>query len=178
MTKAELYVAVLTAGLAFAGAIAGVTLGSNLDQKNWERRFELEQKRALLEKRIAAVERVVVVVNKAPVMVGLQASLESEKSLAKLALTCASRTTNEQRRSGSCRDKPKSSIERIEGISKEIHTLGAEYAAAVTLAATYFGPETRKAVAELKRTQWWQAEQSSIQALVDAMGRELNAFPE
>lgn len=178
MTKAEFYVSFLTAGLAFAGALCGVVLGSTLDQHNWERRFILEQKRTLLEKRVATIERVVVVVNKAPVMVGLQASLAAEKQLAGLPTACMAGHSEKQHLSSGCSNLSKFSMERIEGVAKEIHALGAEYAAAVSLAATYFGPETKKAISELKRPQWWQAEQSAVQALIDAMGRELNTFAE
>lgn len=81
MTCSDIGLALFSATLAFVGALGGVMLGSRLDQNNWEKRFALEQKRIMLEKRIAATERLVIALNKAPIMRGLQGSLDSEKTL-------------------------------------------------------------------------------------------------
>ncbi len=64
-------------------------------------------------------------------------------------------------------------------MAKESHLLTAEYATSVSLAATYFGSETRAAIEALRGKEWWQPDQATNrQKLVDAMGRELNMFPE
>lgn len=83
MTRAELGIALVSALLAFVGALGGVLLGSRLDQENWENRFKIEQKRTLLEKRISASERFVIIVNKAPIVRGLQASLKLRNAMLK-----------------------------------------------------------------------------------------------
>ena len=82
MTHTELAVTVGTAALSFFGALLGVYAGSRFEQQNWESRFELEQKRVLLEKRVAVIERVTIVLNKAPLMKGLQVSLDAEHEMA------------------------------------------------------------------------------------------------
>lgn len=151
-------------------------LGSRLDQDNWEKRFDLEQKRTMLEKRISATERLVIVLNKAPIMRGLQASLDAEKRYAEMAMACVMNPPKVAARKADCERLSRRSPERIESLGKEIHALGSEYAAAVTLAATYFGPETRKAAEALNRSGWWP-ESANPKPLLDAMGRELSEFP-
>lgn len=90
MTRNELAITIGTAALSFFGALLGVYAGSRFEQQNWESRFELEQKSILIEKRVAIIERVTIVLNKAPLMKGLQGSLDAEREMAKLAVFCAS----------------------------------------------------------------------------------------
>lgn len=173
MTRTELAVTVGTAALSFFGALLGVYAGSRFEQQNWESRFELEQKRVLLEKRVAVIERVIIVLNKAPLMKGLQASLDAEHEMAKLAVFCASK---DGASSKGCKSKPRANIERVETVGREVYTLNSEVAAAASLAAVYFGPNTRNEVTELQKIGFWAASDEQKGRLISAMGSEINTF--
>lgn len=156
MTRTEKTIAIGATLLSFLGALLGVYVGSRLEQSNWESRFALEQKRTILEKRVALLERTVVLFNKAPIIVGLRASLDAEKQLV--------------------RSSSKGRIERVEMMAKEIHNLNSEYASTMTLNSIYFGEATKKAIKALGADPW-SVDSRLNQALIDAMGRELNEFP-
>jgi hypothetical protein len=148
MTRSEITLAIGTALLSFFGALAGVYAGSRLEQSNWESRFHLEQKRLILERRVALIERITVVLNKAPLMKGLQASLEAETEFARLAVYCASSKASEKK--PGCKTPRPADTKHIEEIGHEIYTLNAEWAASASLAAMYFGKNTREAILAIK----------------------------
>jgi len=174
MTRSETIIAVGTAILSFLGVLVGVYVGSKLEQSNWESRFHLEQKRLVLEKRAVLIERMTVVINKTPLMTGLQASLEAEKDLARLAVYCASNKAN--RGAPGCQSIKAANTKHVEEIGREIYVLNAEWAATASLSALYFGKSTREALQELKSKGLWSASEEQRQRLLDAMGIELNGF--
>lgn len=174
MTRSEITIAVSTALLSFLGALVGVYFGSTLEQSNWESRFQLEQKRLVLEKRVALIERMTVVLNKTPLMTGLQASLEAEKELARLSVYCASKKVN--REAPGCRKISAADTKHVEEIGREIYALNAEWAASASLSVMYFGKSTREAVQELKSRGLWSSSEEQRQKLLNAMGIELNGF--
>lgn len=91
-------------------------------------------------------------------------------------MACALNPPKSATRKADCERLSRHSPERIESLGKEIHAFGSEYAAAATLAATYFGPETRIAIEALNRSGWWP-DNADPKPLLDAMGRELSEFP-
>lgn len=173
ISKKELYLAIGTAMLSFVGAIAGVYLASRLDESNWEKRFTLEQKRVILEKRTSLIERTVILFNKTPTVVGLRGSLDGEKQLAMLAAVCAAQKNKVAK---GCSPPPVVDFKRIEEAAKEIHVLSADFAATMSMDRIYFGPNTQKAVTELAKGDPWLASDDKKQALIDAMGQEINWF--
>jgi hypothetical protein len=177
MTRTQILIAVGTALLSFFGALIGVYVGSRLEQSNWEARFDLEQKRVVLEKRVALLERATVIFNKAPTVIGLRASLDGEKKLALIAASCAVQKMSGKPPAKGCASQPKMNTERLEAIAKEIHVLNAEFAATMTLCATYFGDESKKAIAALTKEDPWSASDSARNAVVAALARELTSFP-
>ncbi len=170
MTRTEL----VYCGLSFLGALAGVYAGSHFEQANWETRFELEQKRIVLEKRVALVERVVVLLNKEPLMRGLQASLSAETELARLAAGCEALKLDKKTLSAVCKTNPKGDSKHVEEIGKDIYMLNADWAAAASLSAMYFGQRTRDAIRETKSI--WVASDAQRQNIIEAMGAEINDF--
>lgn len=174
ISKKEFYLSIGTATLSFLGAVAGVYLASRLEESNWEKRFTLEQKRVILEKRASLIERTVVVFNKAPTIVGLRGSLDGDKQLALLAAMCAN---PKKKAITGCESNPVTDIKHIEETAKEIHALNADMAATMTMDKIYFGPKTQGAVNELAKGDLWLAPEDKRQALIDAMGSELNWFP-
>lgn len=174
MTRSEITLAVGTALLSFFGALVGVYVGSKLEQSNWESRFHLEQKRLVLEKRVALVERMTIVLNKIPLMTGLQASLDAEKEFAQLAVYCASKKV--KRDVPSCQSQRSADIKHVEEIGREIYALNAEWAASASLSVMYFGQKTREAVQNIKQKGPWSASEEQRQMIIEAMGSELNVF--
>jgi hypothetical protein len=174
MTRSETILTVGTALLSFVGALTGVYVGSRLEQLNWESRFQLEQKRLILERRVALVERMTVILNKAPLIRGLQASLEAEKEMARLAVYCSSQ--KESKKTSTCKSSIHADTKHVEEIGREMFALNAEWAASASLAAMYFGKNTRQALQEIRSIELSATSDEQRQKIVDSMGAELNEF--
>ena len=178
MNTHDFMVSIGTAVLAFSGALGGVLLGSRLDQSNWEHRFQIEQRRVLLEKRLATMEKVVVVLNKAPTVAMLQSLVAGEAALANLNVACVTQPPKGPKEVEVCRRMKDWNPERATANAREAHTLNAEFAVAITLAIAYFGPETKQAVDRLRGTEWWKAGPKLLQDPVNAMGKEISVVSE
>lgn len=177
MERTDIAITIGTAVFSFVGALAGVYAGSKFDQENWEARFELEQRKTILERRTALIEKTVSLFNRGPTIQGLRASLDAEKQLAKISLDCArAKILVVHKKQLDCKLDHKFDPERIERLAKEIHTLNAEYSSTMTLASIYFGEKTKAAITDLDSDPWISSPAKN-QRLIDAMGQDLNYFP-
>ena len=158
--RPEVLIQLAPASLSFLGAIMGVLYGSALEQGNWEKRYRKEQERLVIERRVAIFEKTIILMNKAPVMTGLQASLEGEKKLAELAPS----------------EEYSKHSKEVERIAKEIHVLNSEYAANLSLASLYFCKKTKDAISRLGDNVWL-ASNEATQRLGKAMADEISCFP-
>lgn len=177
MTRTQIIVTIGTAFLSFVGALLGVYSGSLLDQGNWETRFRLEQRKVILERRIAVMERIAISFNKASVATGLRATVEFERASTELNVACIKLSMTPGLKSAACKQATALDPTRMESIAREFHALSAEFNATLVLAALYFGPETKAAITDMG-TDPWSAGSAKYQRLMDSMGRELAYFPE
>lgn len=159
--RPEVLIPLAPASLSFLGAILGVIYGSALDHGNWEKRYRKEQENHIIERRIAIFEKTITLMNKAPVMKGLEASLEAEKQLVALAVS-----TEEINKRG----------KEVERYAKEIHSLNSEYAANLSLASLYFCKKTKDAITRLGDNVWLATDEAN-QRLGKAMADEISCFP-
>lgn len=176
MNKTEFLITVIAALLSFIGALLGVYLGSHLEQSNWESRFQLEQKKTIVERRVSVMERVASSFNKAPFVAGLRATVKYEQASASLVATCVKLSLKSKTTTPACKDAKNMDTTHIESIAKEIVSVNTDLNTSLMLAAVYFGPETKAAIKGLGADPW-VAESSAYQHLMDAMGKELNYFP-
>lgn len=177
MTRTQIFIALGTALLSFAGALLGVYTGSRLDQGNWETRFHLEQRKTIMERRVAIMERIAVSFSKAPIIAGLRESVKFDQASAALNVACVKLSMMPGRTTPACRQSTPMDLTHIESMAKELFALNAELNAAMVLAAIYFGPETKNAITALGSDPW-VAGSATYQRLMDSMGLELRYFPE
>jgi len=177
MTRAEIFVATGTAVLSFSGALLGVYWGSRLEESNWKNKFVLEQKKVILDRRVELMERSVRLFNQAPVVIGLRGGLDAQKALLDITINCLKGATVAKSKSAqNCGGNANAESENAERFAKEIAKLNGEFSATMSLASVYFGDEVRNSVKALGRDPW-SAGSDAYQKVIDAMGRELNFFP-
>lgn len=177
MARKELLLACATAALSFVGAILGVYLSSHFDQANWNQRFALKQKQTIIDKRVSLIEKTISLLNDEPIVKGLRGTLDMDEQLALIAVRC-SQTKKAPRKN--CNPPPSINTSNDLDSAKQMYELNAQLTATLSLDSIFFGPETKKAVQDLKndgRDGLWSSPQAKKQALVDAMGRELDWFP-
>jgi hypothetical protein len=158
-----------TAALAFIGAILGTYLTSSMDQANWEARFELERRRAILEKRIEMMGSVAALLAQRPVIEGLSGNIEA--SLARISIR-----SNCIKAGGASCGESSDDLGLVERSSKERNAIASKLHSELMLSSVYFGPKTRKAVNELGNP--WTANDVKLQGLTQTMADELNYFGE
>ena len=168
-------VSIGTALLAFIGAILGAALSGYFQEDLWEKQADYEERRLILVERIEILERVSTIINKAPVMRSIQGYGELQVKLYQLNLDCGGPSRNEAADGQGCPRK-EGLIEHVKYMNSRAE-LNAEFAAALQLAAVYFGPETIKAVEEYAEIRvWWEAEDRYARNLLRAMQVELQYF--
>ncbi|BEO42323.1 hypothetical protein SMQE13_16740 [Serratia marcescens] len=161
--------------MAFLGALSGSYLTSYFEQKNWEERFVLEQKKKVLEKRIELIESTVRVFNRAATVEGLRGTLQAEKDYVLLKVQCSTGSASLSL-SKACKDIDRHGGENIERVAKEIHALNADFSAIMSLDKIYFGAKTQKAVDSLMQGDPWLSSEDKKQALLSAMANEMDKF--
>jgi hypothetical protein len=176
MKPIDLSIAIGTALLSFMGALLGVYTASRLDQSNWEARFKLDQRKTVLERRVAIMEKTASLFNKAPTVLGLRASMELDRTGAVLDLECVKLERAARTKKPRCSEKQVFDRVHLESIAKELHSLNADYGSTMTLAVIYFGNDTKAAIKAMGADPW-VADPKQNQALIDAMARELDYFP-
>lgn len=159
-----------TAALAFAGALIGTYLSSKFEQSNWEARFDLEQKKSILHKRVELMDKTASLFGRTPIFDGLSANIDHSIELLQIKKDCLeSRSSPDE-----CEIKIDTSI--VERSAKERSVMHAELSSIFLLASIYFGPDTKKSMQAISANPW-KASDSQRQILIDAMGRELHYFP-
>jgi len=137
-----------------------------MDQTNWEARFQLEQRTAILQKRIELMAAVAALVAKRPVVEGLTANIEAAQTKLKISMDCVIAGLS------NCRDPDV--LDTVERSSKERNAIMSDLSSKLLLSQVYFGPKTAKAVKDLGDP--WQATDAKLQALTQAMADELSLF--
>ena len=175
MNKTELILGAVIAVLSFLGAVFGVYVGSRMEQTNWESRFTLEQKKAVLDKQIELLERMTVIVNKGSLINTLQSALDVEVQRLKLLADAAELSVKE---------KPileligqlKPQTEWFQKVRSKLDDLKAEWAASATLSAIYFAGCTQEALQEMRDIGPWTASDDQRQKLINCMGEEIKGI--
>jgi hypothetical protein len=134
----HLVVTLLAALLALSGALGGIALTQRAESKRWGRDKQLGWEMTLVNRRIDLLERAVKVVNDAPLA-------SSTAKRLRLVLTTVPDSTfldSEHFLKGILATTGNASPE-----FRELRSLSREYAATLTMAAVFFGPETYSAAA-------------------------------
>lgn len=175
MSRQDLYVAIFAAALAFVGALLGTYVGSRLDQANWEARYYVEARNSILERRIVLIERITNVLNKRALVEVLRTRVAAESKLTDIAQSCV--RASAKRDQGQCVEILGPNLAAGQDAVREVLELNAEFTSAMSLANIYFGPRTRTAISELNVKGPWDSTDEQRQALLNALGAELNFFP-
>jgi len=163
----EVSIPLMTAFMAFAGAILGAYLVAELDQSNWEERFKVEQKKAILEKRIELIERTSFILSKSSLMQALEANIDGAIGIINIERKCLASGGSAEL---CITDKDSNLAERL---GKERYSINSELSSTLTLSSIYFGPKTKEALKVIINDPWKSSDQER-QALMNAMGNELN----
>jgi hypothetical protein len=148
----------LTALLAFIGAVGGNLVTSRLERTQWERQTGYKYQQGVFETRLELIERTAELTNKADIAriydVGTQnALLDAKASIGEP-------------------DKVDQATEEVADYSVKREELDADLAAVLSLDRVYFGPKTNEAITRLtddKDSPWWEADASEFLDLLAAM---------
>lgn len=165
----NILIAVLTAVLAFMGALGGSFLTGYLNKNLWEHQIIYEQKKQIFDQRIKLIERISRIVNLSPQMLHYQSYLNLQPKLLNEYAVCS------KKQSSVCikPDDPKTVLE----ISNKQTDLNAEFSSAVQLVSMYFGDKTKNAAEELaQKHPWWEIGEPSFRQLLRSMSEELYYF--
>jgi hypothetical protein len=171
----ESRIALIVASITLATSLAGTVLGGKFNQWQWERQSAVDQKRAIFEQRVKLIERTSVIINSAPRAQALQARLELDANLAQLKLACADPSKKGVQVPDHC--KRELNMDSTQATQQEQVKLMAEFSSTLQLAALYFGPKTRSAIAVIPpKTQWWKVDDSILREILRSMADELVTF--
>lgn len=137
-----------------------------MDQTNWEARFQLEQRNAILHKRIELMADIAALVAQRPVVEGLTANIEAAQKRLEISMECA------RAEFSNCGEPDV--LDTVERSSKQRNAIMSDLSSKLLLSQVYFGPKTSKAVKDLGDP--WQATDAKLQALTQAMADELSLF--
>lgn len=176
MKNSEILTVVLSGILSFIAATGGSYFASHLEQSNWEKRNEIELRKAMFEKRTEILERLITVENKAHLASGLELYYQYTMDLS----GCKSKKDKSE--IYACSNMNLSQYDKIMEMEREVDSLNADLGATITLANTYYGPETRKQIQECTNKNaldyWWKDNNlQEIQKIVATMAAEINSKP-
>ncbi|TKB50025.1 hypothetical protein [Ferrimonas aestuarii] len=155
---------VLSALLAFFGAIGGSYLSSAKSEELWSKSLIYNAEKVVLEKKIDLIERVSKVANSSLKYQAHQRYLNEMAVIAKTYESCNNKSECE---------KPVSREEflRISTVRAE---LNAEFSSTLKLISLYFGDDVDVPLLELSRKeQWWSDSRREFEALIKAMTKEV-----
>lgn len=162
----------ITAILAFIGALLGTYMAGSFSEKLWERQAHHAQLKKIMEQRVELIERVSRIGNLGPKMESLQGFAELQAQLAVLYAECRE-TVKEGENDPYC--FPPSDVIEVTKLNNERADLNAEFSSTMQLVALYFGPESRKAVEEYSSTRvWWKADPQYLRTLLSSMQDEID----
>lgn len=171
MEKLSNWFPLITALLAFVGALLGTYMAGSLSEKLWERQARHAHLQKVMEQRVELIERISRIGNLGPKMESLQSFAELQAQLAVLYAEC--KETMDEAKSDTDCHPPYDAIDVVR-LSNERAELNAEFSSAMQLVALYFGPDSRKAVEEYSRVgAWWKADPQYLKALLSSMQDEL-----
>ena len=84
----------------------------NKYQSNWQERFNLEQRKAVLDKRVQLIERTAGLLSKVGLVRLAEITLDSESKMARLAAECSMLSKSEAKKRLGCREPIKIDPER------------------------------------------------------------------
>lgn len=157
----KIVLVVITAVLAFLGAIGGTIVASTFESAKWVRETNYTYQQNILNKRIELLERTVKILNLGDAAKNLDLGARmSQYELITRNLSSKGETDQFWKDYLSSRLK--------------LEDLDVEFSIVISLDRIYFGKNTAKAIEELtKSPKWWEAEDSKKQDLINAMGSEL-----
>ncbi|MEZ7275795.1 hypothetical protein [Pseudoalteromonas sp. 68 DY56-GL68] len=161
--KSEIKIVIISSLLAFVGAGAGSFLSFELSENAWERDIEYKEKRLILDQRIKLIERA------AKIFALLN---EAEKNSALIGL-------EKQRLLLSIKEGKEIPAEKadVNKLSNRSIELRAEYTAVLSLLNMYFGPETKLALQNISKSEkWYKPSRGDVQAVMNAVSKELHWF--
>ena len=88
MSKKEVFLGLFAASLGFLGAIIGTYLSSVYEQSNWEKRFEVQQKVILLEKKTKILEELTELFVSMPRVHAYSIHLKNAPEIQQLVIDC------------------------------------------------------------------------------------------
>lgn len=157
----KVFLAVITAVLAFTGAIGGTIVASRYEREKWVRETNYTYQQNILNKRVELLERTVKILNLGDSArnLDLDARMSHYESITR---NLSSKGVTDQ----FWKDYLSSRL--------KLEDLDVEFSTVVSLDRIYFGEKTSRAIEELaKSPKWWEAEDSKKQDLINAMGNEL-----
>ena len=137
-------------------------ISKNIEETIWIRDRTYEYSTTILNNRIEIYDRA----TKVTAMRGIAKALdESIDMYPTLVLAEIDSTTSYVHR------------QEIRDLATSLNEITVEYASVMTLASTYFGPDTKakiKSIQETNNPDWWNATDEQFATLLSAMGNELN----
>jgi hypothetical protein len=160
----KIFLAIFVAVLSFMGGAAGTILTSKFEMEKMQVETAISIKRELFAKRIDLLERTIKVINRLQVV-----------GFYKFTGIFSLENCNKLIKSGNAETSVLAIL--IEGVVKLKET-EAELSTIMALDAQYFGPKTKKAIDELKKSMrssqdWWVINKKISQDLIDSISEEL-----
>jgi hypothetical protein len=155
----HILMAVITAALAFFGAVGGTVITQQFELTKLNREAALAYNREILQRRGQLIEDTIRLANK-----GTAGSIHS------LALE------HSKVAAAASKDKAAALPELAKGYDEllKMNELKAEYGTLISMDAMFFGPKTRAAIVAIdaKPGVWWERKSDDWQPLFDAMYKE------
>ena len=164
----------LSAILAFFGAVAGSYVAGDLQENLWFKQADYEQRKIILAERVRIIDRISKITNSAQHAKILQEYLVAQAGIAQLNVDCLKVEENKLNRD-QCFSNDSSS--EVLDASKKQTELTAEFVSTLQLASLYFGKKTKQACNQYaKQTPWWNASPEYPKTLLNAMHSELHEY--
>lgn len=173
--KTEYKIALLSAVLAFVGAIGGTVLTGLYQTREWERNSRYEMERMILERRMNVMEKTCKLLNQAPVIDLWETEYDVREKNAQLAAEFADAQLRHRTSAKQPIDSEANFVKAM-ALRQKMLQLNAENLATLQLARMLFGPKTEKACAALvKDRHWYKGDEKEQEkdALLDAMADEM-----
>jgi len=169
----KLILAIIVAVLSFGGASAGTLISGRLEIEKWRRETKYNSAQAIFNKRIDLIDRTVRIFNKAIAVKAVNTDLQSTLKLA----TARSLESLGSKKPTYKNAEFRSDMDHIIQSRSQLSDSIAEFSSLTSLDSLFFGPKTVTAIGELRKSykedDWWNADHTAMQAVLNAMGEEL-----
>lgn len=171
MSNLQILANVLTALIAFFGAIGGVILGRHLQTKFWEKEFNVTLRKDIFEQRIKLIERMAYLLHKSERVQVIKDIIDAQVYVIKMAIK-----NNDRKLPEGWFDKGINMDSLLE-LNKEMLDITAEFAAVGSLSLIYFGKKTKLTIGKISKLErWFSLSIQDRQSILDSMAEELNEF--